>query len=197
MEAIEAIRREARLRRDRAISAARKEYRTTLARIRQLESTFKVQGQKHERPETQAAIVARCLPQDRLFAFAELFAIVECAAPEREFCEPGVRAAFHVLAKQGAVRRVMRDGDRRVLYCVQDYNAPESPYGAKSFPKVLIELLRETGPLDVTHIVVALQSRGYRPGYDPHKLHVAVRSCLNKRRQWFERDEAGRWGVIE
>ena len=139
--------------------------------------------------------VCECLPDaDRLFTCNELFEILELAEPDRIFPPGSVRVALSNLAKQGAVKRVGRQNGQ-VLWAVRNFAAQESPFGTRSLRYILAELLRERSPLSVAEMVVTLQSRGYRPNADPRKVHIQIRSCMNKRLDLFSRVLRPKWAL--
>ena len=152
-------------RRDMALAAARLEYQQSLAKIKQLERTFGAKRPKStQRP--MSALICQCLPRDRTFTIDELLGLLELAEPGRMFNPSSVRTYFHILERQGAVRRVRREGSRFILWAVKSYQTPTTRYGAMNMRQVCESLLREKGPLMVAELIVTMQSRGYRADAD-------------------------------
>jgi hypothetical protein len=198
MHQFEQLRRQAIAHREDKIEAAREECRQSMVRIRQLERAFGVKRPRPEKPQPMSALLCRCLPRDRLFTIPELLSLMEMAEPDRIIKPNSARTQFHILEKQGGVRRVMRDGDRHILWAVRNYKTPEVPFAAMNMRQVAEELLREKGPLTVAEIIVTLQVRGYRPGANPRMLHETCRTCLCKRPDLFKRNgRGGRWSLAK
>ena len=58
-------------------------------------------------------------------------------------------------------------------------------------------VLRESGPLTIVELVIALQSRGCRSFDDPRKLAKCLRSSFYYHRERIRKDRQGRWALVD
>ena len=58
-------------------------------------------------------------------------------------------------------------------------------------------VLRESGPLTIVELVIALQSRGCRSFDDPRKLAKCIRAAFYYHRERIRKDRQGRWSVLD
>jgi hypothetical protein len=197
MDAYAALERQARKKRDAAISRARVEYRDTLQRIHNLRDALgeSVEPDKRAKPKAIIELIQDLMPRDRAFMFADVLRILRDAEPNREFNDPSIRTMLAQLDKRGIVRRVGTNQRGRVLWVAGDSKIEAEPYGQASLVDMAETILQKYGPMRPAELVVAIRETGYRADADPHATMAVVRQLLRRYTKRFNRGGDGRWGV--
>jgi hypothetical protein len=197
MDAYSQLEKQARKKRDAAISRARVEYRDTLQRIHNLRDALgeSIEPQKRAKPKPIVELVQELMPRDRAFTFADVLRILRDANPDREFSDPSIRSLLSNLDKKGIVRRVGSNQKGRVLWAAGDSKIEAEPYGQASLVDMAEAMLQKHGPLRPAELVVAIRETGYRADADPHATMAAVRQLLRRYTKRFSRGKDGRWQV--
>lgn len=125
MDALKLLREQAARKRDKAIQAARNEYRDTLKEIDTLGMRLSLdvrttRGARRKR--TIYDLIIEHMPKDQPFALRDMLPILRKAEPHRHFIEATVRTIFKRLIDDGAVRKVRKSDHGFMLWA-----APECP----------------------------------------------------------------------
>jgi hypothetical protein len=197
MDAYETLRREAADKLDKAILAARKEYRETVAAIDRLRVEL-----GHEKPKsglrvdaTFTDLVRENIPQDRPFTADDILYTVGAIAPNRRFKRGTLKSILHKLGDTGVIRRVAKDKQGYVLWAALACDIDAKPYEAMPMSDVIADVLHDKGPLRAPELVVAVQGLGYRADDDPTYLLRVVRKSLTNNPRRFQRAGDGRWNL--
>ncbi len=197
MDQFAELRKQAIEKRNKAIYAARQEYRLAVQQIDELAHTLGVRYQGRIRTKTKPVLklIRELLPQDRLFTISDILDELRAHDPRRHFNPHSVRTFFPRLVELGEVRRVARNGCGHVLWAVPGLHVEDTEFGAMSLPEAAEKVLRETGPLKLLELVIELRRRGFRPHREPsklmHSLKVAARTYPGR----FSVGDDGRWAV--
>lgn len=197
MDAIETLKQQAREKRDQAIAEARAEFRESMAAIRKLERGLAPAERKPPRASGAPVfnLVVASIPAGD-FAAGDLLAALRAADPKREFNVGTVRIYLRQLNDKGLIRRVARGGRNRTLWTRVEGREPEAnPFAAWFIPDAVEAVLRESGPLRIAELVVALQDRGYRVDADPMVLANSVGKALGYHPERFAAQPSKRWGL--
>jgi hypothetical protein len=184
--------------RDKAIAAARSDYRESVKRIRELRSHLYGSSRKAARTihKPISELLPDLLPRDRLFTIDDAHELLKLTDPGRYFHLPTVRQQFTEMHTMGLIRRVQRAGGPRILWAVPEFDAPETEFGALGISAVAERILRECGPLTAMEIVVRAQARNYRPEADPRAVTNSLRCSMCKRSDRFSYGKDKRWRLL-
>lgn len=149
--------------RDRAFSAARKEYESALQDIAALEQCL-VYRQPVKRPKERRDslidLITQCVPQDKPFTLDDLVGHIRQAEPDRGFSKQTIRTNVNRLITQGILKRVRRaTGNQRALYAVISLNC-DGP--RKTLAQWALEVLHiAQRPMTADEIMVAMIDLGF------------------------------------
>lgn len=192
MDAFNALRRQAELRRNQAIKDARRKCREMFGWINALER--QLTPPEPTKPESNrqffCGILCRVMPKNREFTCNELTALAKEAAPARRFTRETVRSSLAYLELAGRVRRT-RKIKASVLWAAPEFIAKPNPYGVRTIADVAEEVLRGRGALPILDLLVAIRESGYRADDDPRMVKRALAAALYRNQQ-FRRD-GKRW----
>jgi len=198
MDAYEILRKQAADKLDKAIVAARKEYRETVDRINSLRREL-----GHEPPinglrvgRTFTELVREHLPQDRPFTADDVLANVQAVEPDRTFKRGTLKTILHKLGDLALIRRVAKDKKGYVLWAAAGCEVETKPYAAMPLSDVIADILTDSDPMRPAELVVAIQGLGCRAGDDPQKVLRAVRKSLQGNPRRFESDASGVWKTV-
>jgi len=195
MEAIDTLRREARSKRDRAIQAARSEYRRSMVQIDQLSLSLGADRPRKSKAKGQPIMdmIRELLPQDRTFTVSDMVAMMRQREPGRDFNVPTIRTYFPRLTELGTIRKVSRDNKGHVLWAAAGLKAEAGPFGAMPLTEVAEFVLKLCGPMELVALVIEMQQRGFRPKGDPRQIMRSLRWADKRYPGRFKRDGEGRW----
>src|SRR5207245_6704353 len=125
MDALKLLKEQAARKRNKAIQAARDEYKQTLREIDSLGTRLRldvrnIRGGPRKRPICE--LIIEHMPRDHAFALREILAILRKAEPNRLFIEASVRTMFKRLIDDGLARKVRKSDHGFMLWA-----APECP----------------------------------------------------------------------
>ena len=197
MHAIKVLRQRAADRRDKAIKAARDEFKKAIRLLDELEGLVDPEPEPVRRkagPRPIIDLIQESMPRDKPFTLPELVECLKHAEPGREFHVPSVRTLLPDLVKIGAMRKVRRAAGGHVYWAHPDCQTADSPIAAMSIADATEHVLAAAGrPLNNAEIVVALKEAGYKPEADPRSLMLTLRSSFKRNKGRFKRGEGGRW----
>jgi len=197
MDAIKLLRQRAADRRDKAVEAARAEYRRTLHQIDELSASLNCDAPRPSKSKARPILelICGCLPKDKAFTVGEMVEMLRDAHPDRSFSVPTLRTFFPRLADQGVIHKVSRTSSGQVLWAAVGASVEVSPFRAMPATEMAENILREVGPLRLAELVVAMQERGYRADAEPRRLAASLRWSLRQNPSRFQRGDDLRWTV--
>jgi hypothetical protein len=200
MDAIRLLRQRAADKRDKAVKAARDEFRKTARLLDELQDRVGTAPEPPRRRQNQprpiVELIAAVIPKDRTFTLSDVLGLLQAAEPGRQFHIPSVRSLFPDLVKAGTIRKVRRAANGCVHWAAAECEVQDTPIAALSIADAAAVVLEESGPLSAAEIVVSLKERGYRPDADPRVLLSTLRYSFKRNRGRFDRGEDGRWNLI-
>ena len=192
MDAIKVLRQRAADKRDRAIKAARADFRNAVRLLDQLAQSVGPEpppARRRNGPRPIMELMESVIPRDKPFTLGELVAALQAAEPDRAFHVPSVRTLMPDLVKAGAIRKVRRAAGGHVYWAHPECRVDDGPIAALSIADATALVLDECGPLTAAEIVVNLKERGYRTDADPRTLLTTLRYAFKRNREKFKRDE--------
>jgi hypothetical protein len=200
MNVYQELRIRARQKRDEAVRDAQSIYKQIIKRIELVERSLGCPlRQQPVTPESVAQSIMRLMvadmPKDRAFEGGELAALLRDRYPERQIDTRTVRTYLHRLSVQGLVRRVSKPNGRLVQWAARECPIEVVPDEAAALVNVTEVVLRESGPLNLMQLTLAMQKHGTRPELKPRSLMEALRRSLCYNQGRFLKGRDGRWGV--
>jgi hypothetical protein len=193
MEAFAELRRQARLKRDKAIDQARRDYAETLARIAGLEQDLL--GREMSGHHKISACIERVIPTDREFTAVDILTGLEAMDPGRIWRKRSVDSHISRLRKRGIVRRISRSrGSEPAVYARLGVQVAPRPFQDMTMREVIRTVLAEK-PLTQTELVVAMLESGYYTTMTRQALRNAVGMELRKDGEFRKAD--GKWTLSE
>lgn len=197
MDAFELLRQQAADKLDKAIKAARDEYRAEVAKINELRAALGYENPLGLRTRKRIGdMLEEHYPSDRTFTVDEIVATTQAAYPDIRFRRDSVRSAMQRHKEQGIIRRVCKQDKGTTIWAVADLAVTEVPYGAMSFADVAEEILVGSQGMRPAELVVAMQTAGYRQDDDPAHLVRKVTQSLGINPKRFQRDARGKWRLV-
>jgi hypothetical protein len=184
MDALKLLREQAARRRDKAIQAARNEYRDSLKEIDQLGMRLNLDVRATRgarRKKTIYNLIIEHMPTDRVFALRDVLPILRKAEPYRQFIEPTVRTTFKRIIDDGHLRKVRRSDHGFMLWAAPGCPIEEiGPLATVSIADAIEYVLRRDGPMRPVEILLAVQALGYRPDASPRNLLATLAQGLKR-----------------
>lgn len=195
MDAFEALRKQAREKRNEAISLARAEYRQSIQQIDELQRGLGCGYRRVSRSKTQPLqdLMLELIPKDRPFTVNDMVGWMKAKHPLRNFNTPTIRAIIPHLSERGVIHRVGRDAKGCVLWAAVGSKVKVSPYAAMPLTEVAEVILKERGPMRLVELVLAMQQAGFRKDADPRRLMQSLRWANKRYAGRFQVGEDGRW----
>ena len=151
------LRHEAKIKRNRAIAAARKEYDKTLHEIEALESKLASKPDRR-RGSSLSKVIMEVLP-DHAVTIDDCIALIKAADPTREFKRETIRTVLHKLWRRGSIRKVTdASGSRVASYALPSVDVPDDKSLADWARDVLSKSRK---PMKAVEILVQMTERGY------------------------------------
>jgi hypothetical protein len=194
-----ALRQQAADKMDRAVQAAREEYRAAVCKINQLQEYFGQRPKENGKLKVDtpiAHLVEKHIPRDRPFTCVEIECILEALYPQRALRKVTIKSAICGLAEKQVIRRVSREKNGYVVWVHADCEAIQKPYAAMTMAQVMAEVLKDRPCLRLSEIVVAIQTLGYRENDDPSALLRTVRKAAYNSPRKFVRNDAEQWSLV-
>lgn len=198
MNAYQQIRERARRKRDEAIRDARSEYDQTMKRIEVVERSLGAPLLKQvviPEPEVRKImdLILEVIPKDRPFTSIDVVELLRDYYPEREFKPNTVRTYMHRLALFNKLKRICRLRGTEVTWAAIDCPVKEPYDGSASLVDVAELVLKESGPMTMLQLTLAVQKRGMRPEAKPRSLMESLRRALCHNQGRFRKGIEGRW----
>lgn len=196
----EALRRQARDKRDKIIQKAQDDYRVAVKRINALRKHVTGKARPVIKPVRQPGektlheVLLDVLPKDRAYTFAEARDIAFQHPLGSSYRENSVRSAMQNMVTSGILHRVGRSRGH-VLWAFKNSAVEVSPFAAKTMAQIILEVIHERGPMRVTELTVLLKERGYRPEEPKQTTYNTILAALTRFNGRFMKDAVGRWGV--
>lgn len=191
MEAFNELRRQARLKRDKAIAQARRDYSDTLVRIAALEQDLL--GRELSSHRKISASIERVIPTDREFTTVDILTGLEALDPGRVWRKRSVDSHISRLRERGLVRRLRKaHGTEPALYARLGVQVAPRPFEDMTMREVIRTVLADK-PLTQTELVVAMLEAGYETTMTPQALRNAVGVELRKDGEFRKTD--GKWEI--
>jgi hypothetical protein len=202
MNAYQQLRQRAKQARDESIRDAQSLYKQAIRRIELLEKSLGGGTPKQAlTPEPVAkalmALMLEKMPQDRAFTSHELVDHLRRAFPEREIVVRTVRTYLHRMAISGDVRRVCKARGQTVQWAARDCPVESVPDEAAALTNVCDHVLRQSGPMTLMDLTMAVQKRGTRPGAKPRSLMESLRRAMCQHQGRFVKGEGGQWNILD
>jgi len=198
MDAIKLLRQRAADKRDKAVKAARDEFRKTARLLDELQDRvgkpLEPPRRHKNQPRPIVELIASLIPKDRTFTLSDVLGLLQEAEPGRQFHVPTVRTLFPDLVKAGTIRKVRRAANGCVHWAAAECEVEDEPIAAMSIADAAAVVLEESGPLTAVEIVVSLKERGYRADADPRMLLRTLQYSFKRNRGRFVRD-GSRWAT--
>ena len=197
----EALRQQAREKRDKFIQAAQQEYRVAVRRIRSLHKMMTgeyhpaLQPIKSAKEPALKDTILELLPHNEAFTIAQ---IVERAYSHEVACrykENSIRSAFGTLKGLGLIKQVGRTKGH-IQWARVEADLEPPAFGTMSLCEIAAQLIGEFGPMRFNEIVARMKERGYRPEEPPQVTYDLLRRAMVRYSGRFEKDGDGRWGVV-
>lgn len=190
MDAFNELRKQAREKRDKAVSEARDAYDATLTRIASLEQD--ILGRDLSSHKSIAACIDSVIPTDRPFTTQDILASLEALDPRRNWRKRSVDSHIYRLRERRIVRRLKKaHGEQLAVYVRVGVHIDPLPFEDMTLPEVAAKVLAERGPMRQTELVMAMLEAGYKTTMTPKNLRNAVGVVLRKDSRFCER--AGTW----
>ncbi len=193
MKEINALRKRAIERRNRAIAKARADYKATLTRLAELEQDL--YGIKPVAHKTVAACIDSVIPSDRAFTTADVMAGLEALDNGREWRKRSIDNHLSRLRERGIVKRVKRARKGNLaIYARADLDMEPVAFQDMELWEVMALILRDSDePMTAIELTVALIEAGYETSMTRQHLRNTVGRMLAERGE-FERDGEA-WGL--
>jgi hypothetical protein len=192
MDAFNELRKQAREKRDLAVTKARDEYSATLVRIAALEQDLL--GRDPSTHRTIASCINSVLPSDRAFTTVDVMAALEALDSRRDWRKRSLDCHISRLREHGVVRRLRKaQNDRPALYVRVGVQTEPLPFEDKRLPEVVREVLEARQPLTSAELTMAMLEAGYQTTMKPKALRDAVGVVL--RGGGYRRD-GGKWATV-
>jgi hypothetical protein len=178
------LREQAARKRDKAIQAARNEYRDTLKQIDQLGMRLSLdvrtfRGARRKQPIHE--LIVQHMPKDRPFALRDLLPILSKAEPSRQFREQTIRVLFKRLIDEELVCKVRKSDHGFMLWRAPECPIDElGPLATVSVADAMEYALKREGPLRPVELLIAIQKYGYRPDAAPRNLLATLGQALKR-----------------
>lgn len=193
MEAFNELRKQARVRRDKSITAAHDLYADALTRIAALQQDLF--GRPSSTHKTLAACVERVMPRDRPFTTVDIMAGLEALEPGRPWPVPTVNARMTTLRRLGLIRRLRRSKkSEHAIYVRVGVEVAPLPYEGKTLVDAMLELLANNR-MTMVELAVALLEAGYPTKLTPRGMRAAVSKVLRADRRFVRKGD--RWSVVD
>ncbi len=187
LDEFNALRTRARINRDRALAAVRREYEVALEKIAALQQ--ELLGQQSTRKGRVGAAIESVIPLDTDFTVNDVVTALEDKEPERPWHYRSVYDHLIRLREQGLLRLVRRARSNEPAVFVR----VETPLKGRQLDDV--PLLAAIGkvfvrPMTLTEIMVAMIESGYQTKMSKVNLRHTVRKLLG--RNGYKQD-GGKW----
>jgi hypothetical protein len=193
MEAFNALRKQARDKRDKAINLAREDYSATLVRIAALEQDLL--GREASTHQTIAGCINQTIPTDREFTTVDIMSALEALDPRRDWRKRSLDSHIQRLRERGIVRRIRKArGLEPAIYVRVGVPTTPRPFEDKTLAEVMAELLKMR-PMNKTELTVALLEGGYQTTMTRQAFRAAVGVVLRGNRERFV-ERGGKWAVV-
>jgi hypothetical protein len=140
--------------------------------------------------------VVESIPPASPFTLATIAARIQVRYPNQDFNRQTIKRGLQKLCQAGQLRRLGRDAKGFILWAAPTCDADASPYGNTPASHLMVELLKESAPLRLVEVVVALQEIGYRERDNPARVLHAIRKALLDNPDKFIQDCEGRWTLL-
>jgi hypothetical protein len=200
MDVLKGLREQAARKRDKAIQAARNEYRDSLKEIDRLGMRLNLDVRTYrgaKRKKTIYELIIEHMPRDRPFAHRDIMPILHKAEPYRQFQDATVRTIFKRLIDDGMVRKVRKSDHGYMLWAAPEFPIDEmGPLATVSIADAIEYVLRQQGPMRPVEIVLAIQKAGYRVDASPRNLLATLGQALKRNGGRFTLLTNRKWSTV-